>query len=80
MKEISIQDLKARLSAAIAEAESGQTLVITRHHEPVAKLTPARPATLHQGARAGASRLKPAISGGTRGRFLKLLLEDRGHR
>ena len=36
MKRISIQALKARLSAAVAEAESGETIVITRHQAPVA--------------------------------------------
>jgi prevent-host-death family protein len=41
MKKISIQDLKAQLSAAIAEAESGETILITRHNEPVALLAPA---------------------------------------
>ena len=29
LKQISIQDVKARLSAAVAEAESGNTIVIT---------------------------------------------------
>ena len=38
MKQISIQDLKARLSSAVAEAESGETILITRHNQPVAKL------------------------------------------
>ena len=32
MKRISIQDLKATLSAAVADAEAGQTVVITRHN------------------------------------------------
>ncbi|MGE3345009.1 MAG: type II toxin-antitoxin system Phd/YefM family antitoxin [Vicinamibacterales bacterium] len=40
MSEISIQDLKARLSAAVAEAEAGETLVITRHRTAVATLGP----------------------------------------
>jgi prevent-host-death family protein len=80
MKQISIQDLKARLSAAIAEAESGETLVITRHHEPVAQLTPAQPTSVHRGAQVGIRKLKPAMPGGTKGRSLTILLEDRGSR
>ncbi|MCA1733796.1 MAG: type II toxin-antitoxin system prevent-host-death family antitoxin, partial [Acidobacteria bacterium] len=40
MKEMSIQDLKARLSAAVAEAESGSRILITRHSETVAQLGP----------------------------------------
>jgi prevent-host-death family protein len=80
MKQISIQDLKAQLSAVVAEAESGSTIIVTRHNEPVAQLGPARPLQVHQGARVGTGRLQPAISRGTRGRYLRVLLEDRGDR
>ncbi len=80
MKRISIQDLKARLSGAVADAESGATIVITRHNQPVAQLSPARPPHVHRGARAGTGRLKPALTRGTRGRSLAVLLEDRGNR
>ena len=37
---VSIQDLKASLSAMVAEAESGDTIIITRHNAPVAQLSP----------------------------------------
>jgi len=80
MKRISIQDLKARLSAAISEAESGGTVVITRHNEPVAQLSSARPPHVHRGTRVGAGRIKPAMKRGTKGRYLAILLEDRGSR
>lgn len=80
MKQISIQDLKATLSAAVAEAESGRTIIITRHNEPVAQLSPARPRHLHRGKDVGTGRIKPAMKRGTRGRYLALLMEDRGTR
>lgn len=80
MKRISIQDLKAHLSGAISEAESGGTVLITRHNEPVAQLSPARPHHVRRGARVGARRLEPAMTRGTRGRYLTVLLEDRGSR
>jgi prevent-host-death family protein len=80
MKKVSIQDLKAGLSAAVAEAEAGRTIVITRHNEPVAQLGPARPERVHRGARVGRGRLQPALKRGTRGRYLTVLLEDRGSR
>lgn len=80
MKKVSIQDLKAQLSALIAEAESGRTVLITRHNEPVARLEPMRPAHLHPASSRQLTPLKPAIRGGTSGRALELLLEDRGHR
>jgi prevent-host-death family protein len=77
MKRISIQDLKAGLSAAVAEAEAGETILVTRHNEPVAQLGPA-----NHVPRAGKvmGRLKPAVQGGTKGRYLKVLADDRGNR
>ena len=78
MKQISIQDLKARLSAAVAEAQSGKTIIVTRHNEPVAQLGPAGVHQVHRGPRVGSGRLKPAIRRGTRGRYLEVLMEDRG--
>lgn len=80
MKQMSIQDLTARLSAAIAEAESGETLVITRHNAPVAHLGPPADHGLHRARAVGSGRLRPAIKGGTGGRYLTLLAEDRGNR
>ena len=80
MKQISIQDLKANLSSVVAEAEAGTTIIITRHREPVAQLTPASPGHLHKGKDVGKARLKPAMRRPTKGRYLAILLEDRGDR
>lgn len=80
MNRISIQDLKAQLSGAVSEAESGSTIVITRHGEPVAQLSPARPPHVHRGKRVGTGRINPAVTRGTRGRYLAVLLDDRGNR
>jgi prevent-host-death family protein len=80
MKEISIQDLKGRISAAVAEAEAGATVIITRHRRPVAKLSPAVAAHVHVGRRFGRAKLQPASKTNTRGRYLEVLLDDRrGH-
>ena len=80
MDTMSIQDLKARLSGAVSAAESGTTILITRHSEPVARLGPARPPDIHRGARVGTGRLDSAMAKGTGGRSLAVLLEDRGSR
>jgi prevent-host-death family protein len=80
MIQISIQDLKAKLSAAISEAEAGHTIVITRHNEPVAKLVPARAEQVHRGQRFGAGGIKPALKRGKRIPYLETLIEDRGNR
>jgi prevent-host-death family protein len=80
MKRVSIQELKAKLSAVVAEVEAGATLLITRHNTPVAQLGPARPHVVHRGRQGGSGRITPALKRGTKGRYLSVLLEDRGHR
>jgi antitoxin (DNA-binding transcriptional repressor) of toxin-antitoxin stability system len=80
MKRISIQTLKATLSSAIADAEAGETIVITRHNKSVAQLSPAHLQHVHVGSRVGHAGLKPAVTRGTNGRYLEVLLEDRGDR
>lgn len=77
MKQISVQDLKARLSAIISEAEAGNTIVITRHNEPVARLIPAHSQYVHYGKDAGKGGVKPAIKRGKKIPYLQTLLEDR---
>jgi prevent-host-death family protein len=80
MKRLSIQALKAHLSGAVSEAESGSTILITRHNEPVAQLSPARSPHVHRGSQVGRGRLEPAVARGTGGRYLAVLMEDRGSR
>ena len=80
MKLVSIQDLKAKLSATVAEAEAGDTIIITRHNAPVAQLSPARSEAVHRGRNVGSGRIKAALKRGTKGRYLEVLLEDRGNR
>jgi prevent-host-death family protein len=80
MKQISIHDLKAHLSAAVAEAQAGETILITRHSQPVAQLGPPRRAHVHRGSAVGTGPLRPALKRATKGRYLDVLLEDRGNR
>ncbi len=77
MKRISIQNLKAGLSAAIAEAESGETVLITRHNRAVAQLTSATVVQTHGGAEGATVALRPLLRRATKGRYLELLLDDR---
>lgn len=79
MKQVSVQDLKAGLSAAVAAAESGDTIVITRHGKAVALLGPADPPYVHRGRSAG-TPWPPALTTGLGARALEALLEDRGDR
>jgi prevent-host-death family protein len=80
MKKVSIQDLKATLSATVAEVEHGQTILITRHNTPVAQLSPARAHEVHRGTHVGKGALRPALKRGTKDRYLTVLAEDRGNR
>jgi prevent-host-death family protein len=77
MKEISIQELKRRLSAIVAEAAEGEEYVITRHKHPVARVSPAGRRYLQQGSRFGKGSLKPLLDAKTKGRYLQILTEDR---
>jgi antitoxin (DNA-binding transcriptional repressor) of toxin-antitoxin stability system len=80
MKEVSIKDLKAHLSAHIAAAEGGEAVLIARHGYVVAQLGPAGSSTVHTGAASGTARLTPAVRRATKGRYLQVLLDDRGDR
>jgi prevent-host-death family protein len=78
MKQIAIQELRVQLSAIIAEAESGQTILITRHNRAVARLTPPVVEHTHAAKRRGIGKPKPLLKRATQGRYLTVLLEDRG--
>jgi prevent-host-death family protein len=80
MTRISIQDLKASLSTAVAEAEAGATITITRHNEPVAQLVPVKSPHVHRGPRVGKHRLVAAVRRSTNGRVFEIVDEDRGPR
>jgi len=80
MKKVSLQTLKATLSAAVVEAESGHTIVITRHNQPVAKLIPAFPQSVHRGRHVGRGGIKPAIRRRAKIPYLDALLRDRADR
>ena len=79
MKKVSIQDLKARLSAVIEEAEAGAVIVVTRHGDPVARLGPASVTNVHRDS-GPIPKLEPAIRRNTKGRYLAVLDDDRGNR
>lgn len=78
MKYVPINELKQDLASIIAETESGNDVVITRHNKPVARLSRADDEHLRKGAHFGKAKLKPAVKGKTTGRYLQILEEDRG--
>lgn len=78
MKTVSIQDLKARISALLAEAAAGTRVLITKHRRPLAMLSPAELEHVHIGKRFGRGRLRALFERATDGRYLEGLAEDRG--
>ncbi len=78
MKKVSIQELKRSLSSLVSEAASGERILITRHKKTVASLISFETEHLHVGARVGEGGLRPVLNRGTGGRYLEVLLEDRG--
>jgi prevent-host-death family protein len=59
MKQVTLARAKAELSALLDRVESGETVVITRRHRPVAEVRPAGPRR----------RTKPRPVGLCRGEF-----------
>jgi hypothetical protein len=51
-----------------------------RHNEPVAQLCPPCTEKVHSGRSVGVGRLRPAVKRATKGRYLSVLMEDRGER
>ncbi|MHC4135599.1 MAG: type II toxin-antitoxin system Phd/YefM family antitoxin [Planctomycetota bacterium] len=76
MKRIPLHELKQRLSALVAEAEGGESLLVTRHKRVVAQLVPPA-AHLHVGSRFGGGKLTPLLRGRTKGRYLDVVADDR---
>jgi len=77
MKRISIQDLKSGLSAAVAEAESGGTVLVTRHNRVVARLGPVTPGKNPDRDVPLREPLVPLLRRATQGRYLRVLMDDR---
>jgi prevent-host-death family protein len=77
MKEVSIKDLKRRLSSILAEAASGTDVLILRHNRPWARLTGATTGHVRVGTRFGRSSVQPLFRNPTKGRSLEVLMDDR---
>jgi len=77
MKKVSICEFKRHLSSLVAEAAGGESILITKHKNPLAKLSAADRDHLIVGSRVGKVTLKPVLKRGSKGRYLAVLLEDR---
>jgi antitoxin (DNA-binding transcriptional repressor) of toxin-antitoxin stability system len=77
MKTVSIRELKARISALLAEAAAGTRLLITKRGRPVAMLAAPEHQAIHVGERFGRGKLAPLLREATAGRYLDVLADDR---
>ena len=78
MKMVPIHELKQRLSQVIAAAESGETMLVTRHKRVVARIVPPESHLhLHSGSQVGQGTIQPLLKGATRGRYLEVISDDR---
>jgi antitoxin (DNA-binding transcriptional repressor) of toxin-antitoxin stability system len=80
MRKVTIQELKKHLSAILAEVAAGAHVLITRHQRPVAQPGPTEQEHVHVGSQFGRGRIRPLFQAKTRGKYLEVLVEDRGRR
>jgi antitoxin (DNA-binding transcriptional repressor) of toxin-antitoxin stability system len=78
MKTVSLQELKSRIFALLAEVAAGSTVLITKDGRPIAVLSLPEADHLHTGKRFGRGSLGPLLHRATAGRYLEVLAEDRG--
>lgn len=77
MESVSIQKLKASFAYWAARAAAGETVQITRHNRAYVQLTGCRPEAVHEGCLVGKELPKPELNGPTRGKWRKVLADDR---
>jgi len=78
MISVTIQDLKQTLAEIIGRIEHGESIVITRHGRPVARLVPHADPNVHTGADFGSREpLEPLGDRATGGKYLEILRDDR---
>lgn len=79
MSHVGAFDAKTRLAALLERAEKGETITITKHGRPVARLVPAN-APSHDERRRVIERMKEFGKGQTLGKFGWKQLRDSGRK
>ena len=80
MTQLSIQEFRRKLSLYLAQAEAGESFVITRRGRPIVRISSIAMPGVSVGKHFGKGSIRPAISGGLEGRSLEILDEDRRDR
>ena len=77
MHTVSIQSLKTNFAFWAAKAAAGETVQVTRHNREFVRLSGCQAEGVHVGSRVGIEPLKSALQGPTRGKWRKILDDDR---
>ena len=77
MKTVPLHQFKLQLSALVKEAAGGETILVTKHKQPLVCLVSSELLNTHLGEKCGEARLTPALQRATKGTYLAVLLEDR---
>lgn len=76
MKSIGTYELKTRLSEILNAVEHGQTVIVTRHGKPIARIMPSRMAEREQVSQAVQSLLKFPRTRLPKGVTIRSLIEE----
>lgn len=77
MKSVPLKALKENLAYWAEEAAKGERVQVTKYNRPYAVLGPSEGYGLYRGKKAGRESLKSVLSKATKGKWLKILKEDR---
>ena len=77
MKRVSLKELKQNLSSWVEVAHNGDPVEVLKYNRPFVTIVPWNPSRVRIGSKAGRSQLKPCLENATRGRWQKILNEDR---
>jgi prevent-host-death family protein len=80
MTNVSIQELKQNLSAYLARAEAGESVVVTRHGRPAVRLVAAAATEVVVGPGFGKTKLRKVVPDQLGSEVLRVLAEDRNDR
>ncbi len=78
MKIVPLLELKKRLSYWAEKAAEGERIEVTKYNKPFVYISSSEVSALHVGESIGEYSLKSALNDPTRGKWLNLLIEDRG--
>jgi len=77
MKNVPLKALKENLAYWTEAAAKGELVQVTKYNRPYVVMGPSEGSGLSRGKKAGQEALKSVLSEATKGKWLKILKEDR---